>query len=50
MKKYTNQEIEAIEHGISTLVEQRKIIARVIFKERQKLYNHRKYLRRKLQK
>lgn len=48
MKKYTDQEIKSIEHGISTLIDQRKIISRVIFKERQKLYNHRKYLKRKL--
>lgn len=48
MKKYTNQDIKTIEHNISNLVSQRKIISNTIFKERQKLYNHRKYLKRKL--
>lgn len=50
MKKFTDRDIEAIKRNIVNLVAQRKTISSAIFKERQKLYNHRKYLKRKLQK
>ena len=50
MKKYTTQDINNIKDNISELIKKRVGISNVIYKERQKLYNHRKYLKRKLQK
>ncbi len=50
MKQYTRKDLTDIEKGISELVAQRAEISRKIFRERQKLYNHRKYLKRKIAK
>lgn len=50
MRKYTSQDIKTIEINIARLTKERTKISREIFKERQKIYNHRKYLKRKSEK
>ena len=50
MRQYTAKDIVLIERNIEKLVAQRAEISKQIFKERQKVYNHRKYLKRKANK
>jgi len=50
MKKFTTQDIKVIENNIADLLNRRMAISIKIYKERQKIYNIRKYQKRKLNK